>query len=233
MSHSSAVNSRRALNWFAAGGLFFALAACKQKAAEAPAYRAPPPATAPAFDKHIDERVRKIIADMQPVPPLGDARWVLEPDGQTWSVYPSGIRTQDLLPTDGLRVAWGQMVTIAYREMLPAIGTHPEKIMKQQNADSPWTFRQGDKSVIKGLLMGISTMKAGMKRRIWVPAELAYGDRGDPENGIGPGQPLVFEVELISVAGDALPEMPSSELPDVAPLGPPNPAASKPATGPS
>jgi FKBP-type peptidyl-prolyl cis-trans isomerase FklB len=40
----------------------------------------------------------------------------------------------------------------------------------------------------------------GSKWQLFVPSELAYGDRGaDPRSGIGPGATLVFEVELLSI----------------------------------
>ena len=41
-------------------------------------------------------------------------------------------------------------------------------------------------------------MPAGSKWQLFVPAELAYGDRGAGAD-IGPGSTLIFEVELISI----------------------------------
>lgn len=51
---------------------------------------------------------------------------------------------------------------------------------------------------IKGWVEGLKLMKEGSKCELYVPAELAYGDRGAGEL-IPPGAALVFEVELLQV----------------------------------
>ncbi len=53
-------------------------------------------------------------------------------------------------------------------------------------------------SVIKGWQEALQLMPAGSKWELVIPSELAYGDRGAGSR-IGPGQTLLFEVELIEV----------------------------------
>ena len=50
--------------------------------------------------------------------------------------------------------------------------------------------------VIKGWTEGLQLMKPGAKWKLWIPAELAYGDK--PRPGIPGGSMLTFEVELLS-----------------------------------
>jgi len=67
-------------------------------------------------------------------------------------------------------------------------------------------------------------MKEGSHWRLWIPSELAYGDRG-AGNDIGPNQALVFEVELISVDKTAAKEEQPAQNP---PAGEQKPDAEKP-----
>lgn len=52
-------------------------------------------------------------------------------------------------------------------------------------------------SVIPGWIEGLQQIGAGGKIRLYVPADLAYGDEGAP--GVPPASALVFEVELLEV----------------------------------
>lgn len=53
--------------------------------------------------------------------------------------------------------------------------------------------------VIKGWTEALQLMPVGSKWQLFIPADLAYGDRG-PSPEIGPDSTLVFEVELLSIA---------------------------------
>jgi len=52
--------------------------------------------------------------------------------------------------------------------------------------------------VIKGWTEALQLMPVGSKWQLFIPADMAYGDRGSGPD-IGPGETLVFEVELISI----------------------------------
>jgi len=71
--------------------------------------------------------------------------------------------------------------------------------------DKPASFSLD--GVIKGWQEVLPMMKVGDKWQVWIPSELAYGSRG-AGNAIGPGETLVFDIELISTKDKAAKESP-------------------------
>ena len=61
----------------------------------------------------------------------------------------------------------------------------------------PFTFTLGVGSVIKGWDLGVKGMKIGGKRKLTIPSDLGYRDKG--AGLIPPGATLIFEVELLEV----------------------------------
>jgi peptidylprolyl isomerase len=57
----------------------------------------------------------------------------------------------------------------------------------------------GARQVIQGWDEGIPGMKVGGKRKLFIPSELAYGDKGTPDGKIKPRAKLTFEVEVLKI----------------------------------
>ena len=72
--------------------------------------------------------------------------------------------------------------------------------------------------VIRAWTEALQLMVEGDKWRLFCPSELAYGERG-AGGLIGPGQVLIFEVELIKIKGDKVPATRRPAAPDGAGAG--------------
>jgi peptidylprolyl isomerase len=62
----------------------------------------------------------------------------------------------------------------------------------------PFSFTLGTGEVIPGWDQGVEGMKAGGRRELVIPPELAYGEAGSPPT-IGPNETLVFVIDLLEV----------------------------------
>ena len=106
----------------------------------------------------------------------------------------SGLRYVDLIEGTGTSPSTGDTVKVHYTGWLEN-GT---KFDSSVDRGQPFVFPVGQGRVIKGWDEGVATMKAGGKRKLIIPAQLAYGDRGAGQV-IPPGATLIFEVELLGI----------------------------------
>ena len=101
---------------------------------------------------------------------------------------------EDLIEGTGTAAKRGALITANYRGFL-ADGTEFDS---SDRHGEPLRVVLSNGRVIQGWILGLTGMKAGGKRRIQVPAALAYGERqiGDM---IPPHSDLTFDIELLEV----------------------------------
>ncbi len=108
----------------------------------------------------------------------------------------------DLKVGTGAAAATGQTLMVNYTGWL-FDNTKSDKKGKQFDKSpdgQPFIFKLGSAQVIEGWDLGLVGMKVGGIRRLVVPSELAYGRNG-AGTLIPPNATLVFDIELLSVAG--------------------------------
>jgi FKBP-type peptidyl-prolyl cis-trans isomerase len=107
---------------------------------------------------------------------------------------PSGLYVQDLKVGDGAEAVAGEIVQVHYTGWLMS----GEKFDSSLDRGAPFPFQLGAGRVIPGWDEGVAGMLEGGRRKLVIPPELAYGERGYPPV-IPPDATLVFEVELLQV----------------------------------
>jgi len=136
---------------------------------------------------------------------LTEGRAFLAENGKKEGVttLPSGLQYRVLAAGKGEAPKATDTVTAHYRGTL-IDGTEFDS---SYHRDQPATFRAD--RVIEGWKEALQMMKPGAKYELFIPPELAYGQRG-LGSLVGPNSTLIFEVELISVQPEE--EQPPQEV---------------------
>ncbi|GAB3650998.1 FKBP-type peptidyl-prolyl cis-trans isomerase [Zhihengliuella somnathii] len=106
---------------------------------------------------------------------------------------PEELVIEDLIEGTGAEVVPGTVVSAHYVGVAFSTG---EEFDASWNRGTPLDFTVGVGQVIKGWDQGLLGMKVGGRRRIEIPSELAYGERG-AGNAIAPNEALIFVVDLM------------------------------------
>jgi FKBP-type peptidyl-prolyl cis-trans isomerase FklB len=122
----------------------------------------------------------------------GDAFLAVNKGKEGVTALPDGLQYKVLTPGSGPKPTANDTVTVNYRGTL----LNGKEFDSSYKRGQPATFPVG--GVIKGWTEALQLMPVGSKWQLFIPADLAYGDRG-AGGDIGPGETLIFEVELLSI----------------------------------
>jgi FKBP-type peptidyl-prolyl cis-trans isomerase len=123
--------------------------------------------------------------DKLKMPPLDAKEWK-ELKGK------GGLKVWDVKEGKGDEVKAGGKVKVHYTGWLKDGTIFDSSVQKNE----PIEFSLN--RVIKGWKEGVPGMKPGAVRRLYIPAELAYGKQGYP-GAVPPDSDLIFEIELLEV----------------------------------
>ena len=115
-------------------------------------------------------------------------------DNQKAEVQKQELKIEDIVVGKGVIAKSGDTVTVNYLGTL----TDGKKFDSSYDRNKPFTFKLGLGEVIQGWDEGVSGMAVGGKRKLTIPSDKGYGEKG-AGNTIPPNSTLIFEVELLEV----------------------------------
>jgi peptidylprolyl isomerase len=108
---------------------------------------------------------------------------------------PAALEIHDEITGDGAEATAGSTVSAHYVGVAFSTG---EEFDASWNRGQPLQFKLGAGQVITGWDQGIQGMRVGGRRKLVIPPQMAYGDRGAGAV-IKPGETLIFVVDLVDV----------------------------------
>ena len=125
-------------------------------------------------------------------PDLSQKPVVEIPDGPP----PTELVIEDIVLGEGVEAQSGTSPSMQY---VGVAWSNRQQFDASWDRGQPFSFRLGEGQVIAGWDQGVAGMKVGGRRRLTIPPGLGYGARG-AGGAIGPGETLVFVVDLLGVS---------------------------------
>jgi FKBP-type peptidyl-prolyl cis-trans isomerase len=110
------------------------------------------------------------------------------------ALTPSGVKYWDIRVGEGNAATKGHVVKLLFAAWVE----NGKEFDSSLSPGKPTIFTLGAGQVIPGWEDGMEGMKAGGKRQLRIPPDLAYGSAGMPRL-VPPGATLIYDVELLEV----------------------------------
>lgn len=145
--------------------------------------------TETAIQKHQQEAAARAISENES---KGKEFLVNNAKKDGVKVLPSGLQYKVVTAGTGKSPGSSDSVTVHYRGTLITGDEFDSSYKRGQPATFPVN------GVIKGWTEALQLMKEGAKWQLFIPSDLAYGERGAGAK-IGPNATLIFDVELVKI----------------------------------
>ena len=116
------------------------------------------------------------------------------------TTLPDGLQYKVLTAGTGKKPAETDTVTCNYKGTF-IDGTEFDGSERHGGKPAQFSLKGG---VIPGFKEALQLMQVGSKWQVFIPSNLAYGERGS-QSGIAPNSTLIFELELVGIEEPAQP----------------------------
>lgn len=107
---------------------------------------------------------------------------------------PTELQGQDVvIGTSAAQVKQGDTIVVNYIASL----VNGQKFESTYDQKKPFEFQVGANNVIPGFDRGVVGMKIGGKRKLLIPAAMAYGSEG--HGAVPPNSSIILEIELVNI----------------------------------